>query len=102
MFKNVCIYSGRTGSLWLCAVVVRGGCSSRRCADFSCSGFSFVEHRLQAREAPGGLGSAVVVRRLSCSTACRTFPDRVEPMSPALAGRFLSTKSPEKASLLIG
>ena len=26
----------------------------------------------------------------------------VEPMSPALAGRFLSTKSPEKASLLIG
>ena len=37
---------------------------------------------------------------LSCSAACGIFPD-IEPVSPALAGGFLSTvppgKSPEKS-----
>ena len=90
---------GLCGCVWLCWVAATPHGDARTS---HCSGFSFVEHRLQACEAPGGLGSAVVVCRLSCSAAWRTFPDQVEPMSPALAGRFLSTKSPEKASLLIG
>ena len=36
-------------------------------------------------------GSAVAVHRLSCSMACGVFLDQGLNVSPALAGRFLST-----------
>ena len=48
--------------------------------------------------------SLVVVHGLSCSAACGIFPDQgIEPVSPALAGGFLSVASPGKpySSLLI-
>ena len=42
-------------------------------------------------------GSVVVAHRLSCSTACGIFPGPgLEPMSLALAGRFLTTAPPGK------
>ena len=48
-------------------------------------------------------GSIAVAHRLTCSTACRLLPSlqdasrpRIEPMSPALAGRFFITESPGK------
>ena len=41
-------------------------------------------------------GSVVVEGRLSCSEACRTLVSRpgIEPTSPALQGRFLTTGLP--------
>ena len=50
-----------------------------------------VEHRLQS------LSSVAVVCGLSCAEARGVFP---EPMSPALAGRFLTTGLPGKSFLL--
>ena len=50
-----------------------------------------VEHRLQS------LGSVAVVCGLSCAEARGVFP---EPMSPALAGRFLTAGLPGKSFLL--
>ena len=42
-------------------------------------------------------GSVVVAHRLSCSAACGIFPGPgLEPMSPALAGGFLTTAPPGK------
>ena len=46
-------------------------------------------------------GSVVVVHELSCSMACEIFPDQgSEPVSPALAGGFLTTVPPGKSSVL--
>ena len=43
------------------------------------------------------LGLVVVARRLSYPTACGILPDQgLNPVSPALAGRFLTTGLPEK------
>ena len=43
-------------------------------------------------------GTVVVVHGLSCSVACGIFPEPgLEPMSPALAGRFLTTAPPGKS-----
>lgn len=47
-----------------------------------------VEHRLQACEAPGCLGSAVAVCRLSCSAARRTSPDRGGTRVPSVGGQI--------------
>ena len=45
-----------------------------------------------------GTGSIVVVHRLNCCVACRIFPPGIEPMSPALAGRFFTTEPPGNPS----
>ena len=43
------------------------------------------------------MGSVVVVHTLSCSVACGNFLGQgSEPMSPALAGRFVIPKPPGK------
>ena len=63
------------------------------------------EHRLQSAwasvvEAPGlqGTGLRAVAHRFSCSTVCEIFLDHEsQPVSPALAGRFFTTKLPGKA-----
>ena len=47
------------------------------------------EHRLQGMRA-----SAVVAQGLSCFMACGIPQDPVKPMSPALAGKFLSIVRP--------
>ena len=52
--------------------------------------------------APGlwGTGSVVVEHRLSCPEACGILVPRpgIEPVSPALAGKFLTTGPPGKFS----
>ena len=40
---------------------------------------------------------AVVMHRLSCPRACGIFPDWIEPVSPALAGRFFTSEPPGKS-----
>ena len=46
----------------------------------------------------GAWVSVVVAHGLSCSEACRIFPRLgIEPVSPALASRFLSPVLPEKS-----
>ena len=54
------------------------------------------EHRLYS------VGSVVAVHRLSCPEARGILVPRpgIEPMSPALAGRFLTTGPPGKSCLL--
>ena len=111
-------YVGSSVPRWLSLVVVSGGYSSLRC-----TGFSFLiavaslvaEHRLQARE-PQQLqhtgsvvvarrlqstGSVVVAHELSCSTACGILLDQGSNLSPALAGRFLTTAPPGKSLKLL-
>ena len=47
-------------------------------------------------------GSAVVVQELSCSVACGIFPGPgIELLSPARAGRFLTTRPPGKSKIPI-
>ena len=47
------------------------------------------------------MGSVVVAHGLSCSTACGIFPGRgLEPVSPALAGGFLTTAPPGKSNIV--
>ena len=42
-------------------------------------------------------GSVVVAHGLSCSEACGIFPGPgIEPVTPALAGRFFTTEPPGK------
>ena len=59
-------------------------------------GIFIVMHRLSScgKRVLELLASGVVVSRLSCSAACGSFVPRtqVEPMSPALEGRFLTTR----------
>ena len=46
------------------------------------------------------VGSVAVVQGLSCSEALWNLPGPgITPMSPALAGRFLTTGSPGKSSI---
>ena len=45
-------------------------------------------------------GSVVVSYGLHCSEAGGIFPDRIEPMSPALAGGFFTTKPPGSTLLI--
>ena len=54
------------------------------------------EHRLWAAQA-----SVVGACGLSCSETCRIFPNLgIKPVSPALAGRFLSTGQPGRPEVL--
>ena len=52
-----------------------------------------------AAHRPPSSGSVVAVHGLSCPIACGIFMDgpRIEPMSPILAGEFLTTGSPGKS-----
>lgn len=53
-------------------------------------------------QALGHKGSVVGTLRLSCPMTCEIFPEqRTEPMSPALAGRLLTTGLPEKSQDLV-
>ena len=87
--------------VWLCWVVIAGqafsscgergllsscGVQASRCGGFSCC---------RAR-ALGPMGSVVVVRGLPCSMWNLPGPG-IEPMSSALAGRFLTTGLPGKS-----
>ena len=58
--------------------------------------FLVLEHRLRGAQA-----SVVVWRGLSCSVACGIFLEGVEPVSPALAGGFLTTGPQGKAWLFL-
>ena len=45
------------------------------------------------------VGSVLVAHRLSCPAACEIFPDQgLNPWSPTLAGRFLTTGPPGKST----
>ena len=88
--------------LWLCWVfvsvrgpspaVTSGRHSSLRCTDLSLS------RRLLLRSTGSRrAGSVIVAHRPSCSAACGILPDQgLEPVSPALAGRFSTTAPPGK------
>ena len=93
--------------LWLCwvfvsvrglsLVVASGGHSSSRCEVLSLSRASLVaEHRLQTRR----LSSCGSWAQLLCGMWDLPRPG-LEPVSPALAGRFLTTAPPGKPSLRI-
>ena len=61
----------------------------------SCSERGWVVDRLQQLQ---HAGSVVVAKGLTCSVARGIFPDQgTEPMSPALAGGFLTTVPPGKS-----
>ena len=73
---------------WGVGVALCCGARASHCCDFSCCG----------TWALGARASVVVTRRLSSSKACRVFPDQgSNPVSPALAGRFLTTRPPGKS-----
>ena len=95
-FFNLFIY------LWLCWVFISvrglslvaasGGHSSLRCA-----GLSLLRPVPLRSTGSRRAGSVVVAHRLSCSVACGIFPDQdLNPVSPALAGGFLTTAPPGK------
>ena len=52
-------------------------------------------------QAPGRVGSVVVVHGLSCPTACWILVPwpGIEPVSPELAGGFLTTAPPGKSCM---
>ena len=56
---------------------------------------------LLAERRVNSMGSVVAVHRLSCPKACGILVPRpgIEPMSPALAGEFLTTGPPGKSCL---
>ena len=73
----------------------QGRLSTSGCLDFSFNGFSGC-----GAWALGAGSSVVRAHRLSCSMACGNLPGPgIEPVSPALAGGFLSSVPPEKSSL---
>ena len=78
---------GCTGSSLLLGLFSSCGAWASSCSGFSCCG-------AQALGLVGvGAGSVVVVYRLSCSAARGIFLDQgLNPMSPALAGRFFTTE----------
>lgn len=61
-----------------------------------CSGFSH-----GGAWTPGCVGSVIVAHGLSCLTACgiSVSGPGIEPMSPVLAGRFLTTAPPGKCKI---
>ena len=87
----------------LSLVAESGGYSSLRCAGFSLGGFSCC-----GAPAPGGQASVVLACWLSsCGTRAYLLHGiwdlpgpGPEPVSPALAGRFLTTAAPGKSLLL--
>ena len=55
------------------------------------AGSVIVAHRLQS------VDSVVIVHGLSCPTTCEILGPRIEPVSPALGGGFLTTCPPGKS-----
>ena len=73
-------------------VVASGGTLHCNVQASQCGGFSCGAQAVSARV------SVVVAYRPSCSAACGYLPrPGIEPMFPALAGRFLSTAPPGKS-----
>ena len=65
------------------------GGANLRCGGFSCCGARAL-----------GMGSVVVVHGLSCPMLCGNLPrPGVEPVSPALVGRFSTTGPPGKSCM---
>ena len=88
--------------LWLCRVFAAAcglspGAVGRSPLQSRCGGFS------RYRAWAPGHGPVAAVCRLRCLLACGISPPVMEPMSPALAGGFLTTGPPGKswASLLL-
>ena len=83
----------------LSLIAVTGGCSSLQCAGFSCCGAWVL----------GVWASVVVARGLSSCGAQASLlrgmwdlpQPGIEPVSPALAGGFLTTEPPGKSQILI-
>ena len=76
---------GLRGCLGSSIAVSRGYSLAAVCGLLTVVASLVVGHRLW------GTGSVVVVCRPSCSKACGIFPDQGSNLSPALAGRFLTT-----------
>ena len=72
-----------------------GGPSSSRCAGLSLSRPLLLQSAGSRRA-----GSVVVAHGPSCSAACGIFPPGLEPVSPALAGRFSTTVQPRKPHIV--
>ena len=69
------------------AVAASWGSSPLRCTGFSLRWFLLLQSA-----GSGRAGSVVVAHGLSGPSACGIFPEtRMEPMSPAMEGRFLTT-----------
>ena len=87
---------------WLCwaFVSVRGlspVAASRGHSSSRCVGLSLWRPLLLRSTGSRRAGSVVVAHGPSCSAACGIFPDHgLEPVSPALAGRFSTTAPPGK------
>ena len=75
----------------LSLVAASGGHSSSQCA-----GLSLSRPLLLRSTGSRCAGSAIVAHGPSCSAVCGFFPAGLEPMSPALAGRFSTTAPPGK------
>ena len=76
----------------LSPVAASGGHSSSRCA-----GLSLLRPLLLRSTGSRHAGSVVVAHGPSCSAACGNLPrPGLEPVSPALAGRFPTTAPPGK------
>ena len=84
----------------LSLVAVSGSYSSFQCVGFSLRWLLLLWSTGSKRmgfSSSGMRASVVVAHGLSCSAACGNLPwQGLEPMSPALAGRFLTTEPPEK------
>ena len=78
----------------LSLVAASGGHSSSRCA-----GLSLSRPLLLRSTGSRRAGSVIVAHGPSCSAACGILPrPGLEPVSPALAGRFSTTAPPGKPS----
>ena len=95
-FFTLCLYMAVLG-LRCCAsfslVSKSGGYSSLRCRGFSCCRAPALGHTgpVIAVLELWNTGPVVAAHGLSCSEACG-----IKPVSPALAGRFLTTEPPGK------
>ena len=105
----LCIYLflaalGLRCCMGLSIVAASGGYSSLRCIGFSLQWFLFLRSMGSRHAGFHSCGwwalehsSVVVAHRLSCSVACGIFLDQgSNPVSPALAGRSLTTVPPGK------
>ena len=95
IFKLSLFIFGCTGSLccagFLSLVAARGGYSA-----VTVHGLLIAVAFLVAEHGVRSTGSALVAHRLSCSAACGSSGSGIEPVSPALAGRFFTAEPPGK------
>ena len=91
---------------FICLAALRLHCCVRAFSSFSeggysslwCMGFSLQWLLLLPPHIPGLAGLVVMAHGLSCPDALWHLPrPGIKPMSPALAGRFLTTGPPEEA-----